>query len=322
MRFLVTGCAGFIGSHLVDRLLKEGHDVVGVDNFSTGRREFMEFAAAHPRFRLFEMDMTHPEGLEGVLSAGIDRVFHLAANADVRDGLKHPMKDIEQNTTVTLFLLEAMRKAGVKRIIFCSTGSVYGEAPLIPTPENCPFPIQTSLYASSKLAAEGLISSYSEAYGLQAVILRFVSILGERYSHGHVLDFVRQLLMNPNKLTVLGDGKQRKSYLYVGDAVEGLIQAHRRAWPKRLEVVNLGTDEYVTVYQSIETICGELQLQPSLQYTGGDRGWPGDNPFIFLDCSKMRATGWKPKVPIREAIQLTVRYLEKNRWLMAERKTP
>jgi len=150
MRFLVTGCAGFIGSHLVDRLLKEGHEVLGVDNLSTGRSEFMAPAKTSPRFRFFEIDLLNADALEGILSAGVDRVFHLAANADVRDGLKHPRKDFEQNTLVTLNVLEAMRKAGVKRLIFSSTSSVYGEAAVIPTPENCPFPVQTSLMEPRK----------------------------------------------------------------------------------------------------------------------------------------------------------------------------
>jgi len=321
MRFLVTGCAGFIGSHLVDRLLKEGHEVLGIDNFSTGREEFIAPAKTNPRFKLFNVDLANPDTLQGILISGIDRVFHLAANADVRDGLKHPLKDIDQNIRVTLNVLEAMRKAGVKRIIFSSTGSVYGEAPVIPTPENCPFPIQTSLYGASKVAAEGLISSYVEGHGFQAVVLRFVSVLGERYSHGHVIDFVRQLLYRPDELTVLGDGKQRKSYMHVADCVEGMIQSHRRPWPKHFEVVNLGTDEYVTVFQSIEAICRELRLQPKVLFGGGDRGWPGDNPFIFLDCSKIRATGWKATTSIRDAIQATTRYLVKNRWLLEERKS-
>jgi UDP-glucose 4-epimerase len=320
MRFLVTGCAGFIGSHLIDRLLKEGHEVLGVDNFSTGRREFIAPAQANPRFKFFEADLFNPDALAGILIAGIDRVFHLAANADVRDGLKHPQKDIDQNIRVTLNVLEAMRKANVKRIIFSSSGSVYGEAPITPTPENCPFPIQTSLYGTSKVAAEGLISSYVEGHGFQALVLRFVSVLGERYSHGHVIDFVRQLSRTPDQLTVLGDGKQRKSYLHVNDCIEGMIQAHRRSWPRRFEVVNLGTDEYVTVFQSIEAICKEMRIAPRVLFGGGDRGWPGDNPFIFLDCSKMRATGWKPTVTIRDAVQMTTRFLLHNDWLFNERK--
>jgi UDP-glucose 4-epimerase len=213
-----------------------------------------------------------------------------------------------------------MRKTGVKRIVFSSTGSVYGEAPVIPTPENCPFPVQTSLYGASKIAAEGVISSYVEGYGLQAVILRFVSVLGERYSHGHVIDFVRQLMRKPEELTVLGDGRQRKSYMHVTDCVEGILQAHRRTWPKRFEVINLGTDEFITVFQSIEAICKEMHLQPRVLFGGGDRGWPGDNPFIFLDCSKMRATGWKTTLSIRDAVQMTAAYLMKNPWLLEEKK--
>src|SRR5882762_4253756 len=216
MRSVVTGAAGFIGSNLVDRLLEAKHEVVGVDNLSTGHRRFLERALEHPGFTFREEDLFDPRALDGVLG-GVDHVFHLAANADVREGLRHPRKDLEQNTIVTWNVLEAMRHAGVKRITFTSTGSVYGEAPVIPTPELCPFPVQTSLYGASKLAAEGLISAYAEGFHFQALIFRFVSILGERYSHGHVFDFMKQLRKNPNKLIILGNGKQRKSYLYIED---------------------------------------------------------------------------------------------------------
>lgn len=320
MRFLVTGCAGFIGSTLVDRLLKDGHEVAGIDNFSTGRQEFIGPAKANPRFTFREADLMNPEAFNGILTAGIDRVYHLAANAEGHGGLDHPKQDFEQNTLATVNVLEAMRKVGVKRIIFTSTGSVYGNAAVIPTPENCPFPVQTSLHAASKAAAEGAISSYVEECGFQAVILRIASVVGERGAHGQVADFVRQLTRRPDELFVLGDGKQRKSYLHVDDCVEGMIQAHRRPWAKPFEIVNLGTSEYLTIFQSIETLCGEMHLTPRVLFSGESRGRPGDNSFIFLDSSKMRATGWKPSVSIRDAVQRTARYLLKNDWLLREGK--
>jgi len=321
MKFLVTGCAGFIGSHCVDRLLKDGHEVSGIDNFSTGRKQFLEDALTNSRFQLHEKDLADPRALDGVLKGEVDWVIHLAANADVREGLNHPQKDLRQNIEVTLNILEAMRKAGSRKIIFSSTGSVYGDTTVIPTPESCPFPRQTSLYGTSKLAAEGLLSSYAEGLGFTALIFRFVSILGERYTHGHVFDFVRQLKTNPDTLHVLGDGKQRKSYLEVEDCMEAIMQAMRYRWTKPVEILNLGTDEYVNVDQSIDVICKEMNVQPKRQYGGGDRGWPGDNPFIFLDCAKIRAIGWHPAQSIRESVQKTTRYLLENPWLFKERKT-
>lgn len=249
---------------------------------------------------------------------GCEVVFHLAANADVRFGTEHPTKDLHQNTIATVNVLEAMRARGVRRIAFASTGSVYGEAEIFPTPEDSPFPIQTSLYAASKLAAEGFIQAYCEGFGMQGFIFRFVSILGERYSHGHVFDFYKQLREHPELLKVLGNGKQRKSYLYVQDCIEAILTVMERVEAK-VSVFNLGADEYCEVNDSIRWICEELRVQPELQYAGGDRGWIGDNPFIFLDCSKVRALGWRPKLSIREGVVQTVRYLKSNPDLLEKR---
>lgn len=315
MKALVTGAAGFVGSHFVDRLLKDGAEVVGVDNLSTGRREFLAGALRSPRFRLVQKDLLEPASLAGALTPDVEWVFHFAANADVREGLTFPRRDLEQNTLATWNVLDAMRREGVRNIVFSSTGSVYGEAQVIPTPEGCPFPVQTSLYGASKLAAEGLISAFCEGYGLRGRIFRFVSIMGERYTHGHVLDFLKKLKQDPERLQVLGDGKQKKSYLYIGDCVEAIFCAIRRPSPKPTEIYNLGTDEYVDVDQSIDLICEELGLRPRREYGGGDRGWIGDNPFIFLDCARIRSLGWKPRVSIRESIRLTLRYLLENPWI-------
>src|SRR4051794_24600120 len=198
MNYFITGAAGFIGSNLVDRLLTEGHSVVGYDNFSTGVRKFLKSASEKPGFRLVEGDLLDTATLTEAM-AKADVVFHLAANADVRFGLEHPRRDLEQNTIVTFNVLEAMRANGVKTIAFSSTGSIYGEPNVFPTPEDGPFPVQTSLYGASKLAGEGLIAAYAEGFGVQGFIFRFVSILGERYTHGHVFDFVQRLLEDPSK---------------------------------------------------------------------------------------------------------------------------
>ena len=317
MKYLVTGAAGFIGSNLVDRLLADGHEVVGFDNFSTGQEEFLESARDRAAFRLVRADLLDLDAVERAMD-GIGMVFHLAANADVRFGADHPRRDLEQNTIATWNVLEAMRRNGVGQIGFSSTGSVYGEAKVIPTPEDCPFPVQTSLYGASKLAAEGMIQAYSEAFGMRAFIFRFVSILGNRYTHGHVFDFYKQLLAHPESLKVLGNGKQRKSYLAIEDCVDAILTAVQHA-PERVNILNLGTDEYCEVNDSISWICGRLGIEPKLSYTGGERGWIGDNPFIWLDCSRMRALGWKPRYSIREAVIQTLDYLQAERWVLAQR---
>jgi UDP-glucose 4-epimerase len=317
LRAFVTGAAGVIGSNLVDRLLAAGHEVVGYDNQSTGQPEFIAAAAASPRFRLVEADLLDAVALREAMK-GAEFVYHLAANADVRFGTDHPRKDLEQNTIATSNVLEAMRTNGVSKVVFSSTGSVYGEAAVFPTPEDAAFPVQTSFYGASKLAAEGLISAYAEGFGFQGWIFRFVSILGERYSHGHVVDFYRQLLAHPERLEVLGNGKQRKSYLYVGDCLDAIDVAVKMAGA-RVNIFNLGTDEYCEVNDSIAWICQALGLTPRLSYTGGDRGWIGDNPFIFLDCRRIRELGWRPRISIRDGVLRTLRYLQENRWLLDRR---
>ena len=318
MNYFVTGCAGFIGSNLVDHLLAEGHTVTGYDNFSTGQREFITSALQSPNFRLIQGDTLDLPGLTNAMQ-GTEFVFHFAANADVRFGTEHPRKDLEQNTIATFHVLEAMRANNIQRIAFSSTGSVYGEAQVFPTPEDACFPVQTSLYGASKLAGEGLIQAYCEGYGFQGYIFRFVSILGERYSHGHVFDFYKKLLQNPDELFILGDGHQRKSYLHVRDCIDAMLFVIENA-EEKVNIYNLGTDEYCEVNDSIGWICEHLELNPHRTYSGGERGWIGDNPFIFLDTSKIRALGWKPKLTIREGILTTLDYLRTNQWLLEQRQ--
>lgn len=317
MKYFVTGCAGFIGSSLVDRLLSDGHTVTGYDNFSTGQEAFVSEAVKHPEFKLIREDTLNLETLTQAIR-GADFVFHLAANADVRFGTDHPRKDLEQNTIATYNVLEAMRTNGIKRIAFSSTGSVYGEASVFPTPEDAPFPIQTSLYGASKLAGEGLIEAYCEGYGFQGYIFRFVSILGERYSHGHVFDFYKQLLKHPEELNILGNGHQQKSYLYIQDCIDAILTVIEKS-EEKISIYNLGTEEYCEVNESIGWICGYLGLNPRRTYSGGERGWIGDNPFIFLDTTKVRALDWKPKFTIQQGIIRTLEYLQENQWLLDER---
>jgi UDP-glucose 4-epimerase len=318
----VTGAAGFIGSNLVDRLLEKGDEVAAWDNFSTGQQEFVKSARKHPRFRLLQGDNLDLPALSEAMN-GCDFVFHLGANADVRFGLNQPGKDLQQNTVATFNVLEAMRINGIARIAFSSTGSVYGEAAVIPTPEDAPFPLQTSLYGASKLAGEGLIEAYCEGFGFKGHVFRFVSILGERYTHGHVFDFCAQLMKDPSRLRVLGDGNQRKSYLHVQDCVSAMLHVIDRETPKLAkhgcEVFNLGANEYCTVKDSVSWITARLGLSPTLEFTGGDRGWIGDNPFIFLDTRKVRETGWRPALSIKEGVERTVDWLLANSWVFEKR---
>jgi UDP-glucose 4-epimerase len=317
LKALVTGGAGFIGSNLVDRLLGRGDEVVAYDNLSSGNRTFLADALLNPKFALIEGDILDGAALVAAMR-GVDFVFHLAANADVRFGTDHPQRDLEQNTIGTFRVLEAMREAGVRRIAYSSTGSIYGDAAVIPTPENVAFPVQTSLYGASKLAGEGLLSAYCEGFGFSAWIFRFVSILGERYTHGHVFDFYKRLLVDPENLHVLGNGKQRKSYLYVQDCVSAIFTAIERTEGKSV-ILNLGTDEYCQVDDSIAWITGALGIKPRLTYSGGDRGWIGDSPFILLDCSRMRRLGWAPTLSIQQGILRTLQYLRANPWLLESR---
>ena len=318
MRIIVTGGAGFIGSNLVDRLLHDGHEVVVFDNLSTGRRRFLDLARHASTFTFIQGDTLDRDALARAFR-GADLVFHLAANADVRHGTEHPDRDLEQNTVATFNVLEAMRTTGVRRLAFSSTGSVYGEPAIFPTPEAAPFPQQTSLYGASKLAGEALISAYCEGFGFTGYIFRFVSILGARYSHGHVFDFYASLLQNPHELRVLGDGHQRKSYLHVQDCIDAMLVASERS-QDRVNILNLGTDEYCQVNDSIGWITEHLGLAPRLSYSGGHRGWIGDSPFIFLDCSRIRALGWAPRLSIREGVIKTLEYLQTNQWLLEPRQ--
>lgn len=322
MKAFITGAAGFIGSNLVDQLLANGVSVTGWDNFATGQELFLEDARSYSNFRILRGDNLDVQALTAAMG-GCDAVFHLAANADVRFGLDHPRKDLEQNTIATFNVLEAMRANGITVIAFASTGSVYGEAAEIPTPENAPFPIQTSLYGASKVAGENLIQAYCEGFGFEGYIFRFVSILGERYTHGHVLDFYRQLLKHPERLCVLGDGTQRKSYLYVQDCISAMLGVMKlstaREAKHRSQVYNLGAPDYCRVIDSISWICDHLGVEPRLEFTGGDRGWIGDNPFIFLDTAKIQGTGWRAELKIREGIIRTLNWLRENAWVVAKR---
>ncbi|HTU77307.1 MAG TPA: NAD-dependent epimerase/dehydratase family protein [Solirubrobacteraceae bacterium] len=312
----ITGGAGFIGSNLADRLLDMGVAVTILDNLSTGRREFLAGLVGAEGMQLIEGDVLDIHTLEDAVD-GCDWVFHLQANADLRRGLEHPRRDLEQNTIATSNVLEAMRATGARRIVFASTGSVYGEPDVFPTPEDAPFPVQTSLYAASKLACEGLIGAYSSGFGFTGVICRFVSVLGERYTHGHVFDFYRALKRDPARLRVLGNGRQEKSYMYVQDCIGAMLTAaahHGGELEGGAHVYNLGTDETLFVDESVAIIAEHLSLTPEIEYTGGRRGWAGDSPLIRLDTSCIRALGWRPQLTIRQALARTLEWFDANHY--------
>jgi UDP-glucose 4-epimerase len=249
-----------------------------------------------------QADVTEFERLKSLfMDFKPDWTIHFSANADVRFGTNHPRKDLEQNTLATWNVLESCRLSGCSRLLFSSTGSVYGEPDVFPTPENCPFPTQTSLYGASKVAGEALISAYCYGYGLNAVVFRFVSILGPRYTHGHVFDFVRKLKADPDKLLILGNGAQLKSYLHVLDLMEGIWKVINSN-PKSFNVFNIGHDEALNVTESARYIASRMNLTPEFSFTGGERGWIGDSPRIQLNTDKLKSLGWKTRFSLKESL--------------------
>lgn len=317
MRCVVTGCAGFVGSNLVDFFLNKGWEVLGIDNLKTGRLEFIENANQDKKFEFINLDLLENINLKEIFLKS-NYVFHFAANADVRYGVDNTYVDFRQNAEVTLNVLNAIKEAKVPNIVFSSTGSIYGESDVIPTSEDSPFPVQTSMYGASKLSAEGFITAFSKAFGIKSFIFRFVSILGNRYSHGHVYDFINKIKLNPDLIEVLGDGNQTKSYLNIIDCINGIYHAinHKSSL---VNIYNLGTKEVCTVNESLGWICEELNVFPKKKYTGGSSGWIGDNPYIFLDTTKIEKIGWKPYYNIKQSVKETAKYLLKNDWLMQKR---
>jgi UDP-glucose 4-epimerase len=326
VKFLVTGGAGFLGSHLVDRLLMDEHEVTCLDSLVTSSRTLLNDHLQglndlpHHPFRLVRADVNRLDGYAAIFR-GVDVVCHLAANADVRGGIRDPTLDVRQNLLGTMHVLEAMRKFDVPSLIFTSSAVIYGEPTVIPTPETYRGP-QTSSYGASKVAAEALIEAYTNYYGLGANVFRLVSLIGERYSHGIVFDFVKKLRADPRVLEILGDGHQKKSYLYVKDAVEGLVMPLSCSIPSfgNVNVFNLGHHETLEATQVADIVCREMGLaDTSYRFTGGDRGWIGDAPLVLLDTQRIRSLGWAPRVPVEEAISRTVRYLLEHPHVLEER---
>jgi len=295
---VVTGGGGFIGSHVVDRLI-ESDEIIVIDNFSSGKEEFV-----NPEANIIKADISSEDITEYI--NGAEEVWHIAANPDVRIGAENPDEIYRNNILATYRLLESMRKAKVDRIIFTSTSTVYGEAKVIPTPEDYPtHPI--SIYGASKLACEALIESYCHTFDMQAWIYRFANVIGRRSTHGVIYDFIMKLRRNPNELEILGDGEQNKSYIYISDCVDAMFAGLKAK--ERVNIFNIGSEDQVKVKRIAEIVCEELNLNPKFRFTGGDRGWKGDVPVMLLSIEKLKRIGWRPKYSSEEAVRMAVRDL-------------
>lgn len=309
MKYLVTGGAGFIGSNIVDSLLNQGHKVRVFDNFSTGKAFFIEHNLKNPNFELIKGDLLDLDLITNSC-AGIDFVFHFAAHADVRSGFEDHFIDHQQNLTCTHNVLEAMHLNNVKKIGFSSTSSVYGDAKIHPTPEDNPLH-PTSLYGATKAACEAYIQSYASYYDWNAYIFRFVSWVGERYTHGIIVDLLKQLKTNPRKLELLSDGTPKKSSLYVKDGLDAIFTIIEKS-KEKINIYNLGHDEILTVDEIVDTILKNSSSKVTKTYLGGKRGWNGDNDFVQLETTKLKSLGWSPKTSIKQGITKTVEYLQNN----------
>jgi UDP-glucose 4-epimerase len=305
---LVTGGAGFIGSHLVDRLIEEENRITIFDNLSSGKIEFIEKHLENTDFKLIKGDILDNEVIERACR-DIDLVCHVAANPDVKLGASYTKIHFDQNILATYNLLEAMRKSNVQKVVFTSTSTIYGEAQIMPTPENYGPLIPISLYGASKLACEALITSYSHTFDMQAWIFRFANIVGPRSTHGIIVDFIRKLRENPTQLEILGDGQQEKSYLHVSECVNSILFAIEKS-REDVNIFNIGSEDTISAAEIGRVIVDEMGLSDiQFIYTGGSRGWKGDVPRMRLDIEKLKAIGWKPVYTSERSVRETVRAL-------------
>jgi len=309
MKALVTGGAGFIGSHLIDALLRRGYHVTCFDNFSSGKMEFIQHNL--DKIQLIKGDLLNREEIKKALES-VDIVFHLAANPDVRLGEHDTKVHFQQNIVATYNLLEEMRIAGIKKLIFTSSSTVYGEAEKIPTPEDYGPMIPISLYGASKLAAEALIMAYCHTFDMETKIYRFANVVGPRSTHGVIYDFIHKLLRDKTKLEILGDGSQRKSYLYIDDCIDAMFFGMKSE--KQIDVFNIGSEDWVNVKRIAEIVSEEMGLHPEFVFTGGidGRGWRGDVKIMKLAIDKLKSMGWKPRYNSEEAIRMTARWMIEN----------
>ena len=305
MKFFVAGGAGFIGSHLVDKLVNMG-EVTIYDNLTSGKREFIRHHLSRDGFQFIQADILDCSRLVRAMK-GSDVVFHMAANPEVRAGINDTELDLKQGTIATYNVLEAMRRQGIKRVVFASSSAVYGEVKGLPIPEDYG-PLQPiSLYGASKLASEGLITAFSHLFDMQAWIFRFANVVGDRATHGVIFDFINKLKRNPEELEILGDGTQRKPYIHVQDCVDGILYGFQHS-SGRVNVFNLGNSDVTSVTTIAHMLIESMGLaKVRLKYTGGDRGWPGDVPQVRLGTSRMEKLGWKPKHNSDEAVRLAIK---------------
>lgn len=314
MKYFVTGGAGFIGSHIVDRIIKDGNDVVVYDNFSTGKKLFVKHHFKNPKFKLVEGDLKNIKLLEKSIKRS-DFVFHLAAHADVKSGFENHMIDHVQNLEMTQNVLEAMYKNNIKKIAFASSSSVYGDATVHPTPEDYPFE-PTSLYGATKAACETYIYSYASYYGMTSYIFRFVSFIGERYTHGIIVDILNKLKRNNKEIELFSDGSPKKSSLYVLDGVDAMFTIIKKS-KEQFNVYNIGHTQILTVNEIVDTILAAAGYKNvKKKWLGKKSNWKGDNEFVYLSIEKLKKLGWKPKLTIKEGIKKTVNYLLKENQLL------
>jgi UDP-glucose 4-epimerase len=311
MRILVTGGAGFIGSHLNDTLLNRGDEVVVIDNLVLGRQENICHNLADSRFKFHREDVLDLEKLEEIFAKyRFDAVFHLAANSDIQRSFEDPSTDYRLTFLTTLNVLLCMKKYGVRNLVFASTSAIYGESPKVFTEDYGPlFPV--SHYGAAKLASEGFISSFRENYGLKCWIFRFPNVVGERTTHGVLHDLIKKLICNPRKLEVLGNGTQNKPYLYVKDLIDAILFCMKNS-DDSLNYFNIGVDSRTRVGRIVEIIITNMGLNPEIIYAGGDKGWVGDVPEFSYDLSKLTRLGWKSKYTSDEAVDKAVKAILKD----------
>ncbi len=307
--YIVTGGAGFIGANIVNDLLKTKNNVVHVfDNLSSGNIRNLDLANSSLFF--YNIDLKC-DPLDWPKINDVDTLFHLSANADVRGGINNRSIDFLENVVVTKSICDYSRLHKIRKIAFASSATVYGEPEVFPTPETC-HTLQTSVYGASKLAGESYLQAYSEYGDFSVTIFRFVSWVGEGYSHGVIYDFYKKLMKNKRELEILGDGLQKKSYLDVRDGIRGVIDL-TKSNNQKIQIYNLGHNEFITVKELAAIVLKELNLSDvKLLFQGGKRGWIGDSPIVHLDISKAKFLGWEPKIPIKEAIKSTVKYLSED----------
>jgi UDP-glucose 4-epimerase len=306
MSILVTGGAGFIGSHVVDRLVDAGCELVVLDNLSAGDETYLHAHRDNEHFQFHKIDLLHDD-----ISAffdGVDTVWHFAANPEVKLGAENTRIHLEQNVIATYNVLEAMRVKGVRRILFTSTSTVYGEADKLPTPEDYPT-IPISLYGASKLACEALIASYCFTFDMHAWIYRFANVIGRRSTHGVIYDFIQKVQTNPRVLEILGDGNQTKSYIYVDDCIDAMFTGLKAKGANNVYIFNIGTEDMISVKRIAALVCEEMHASPEFNFTGGKRGWKGDVPIMLLDASLLNKLGWAARYNSEEAVQKAIRDL-------------